>query len=347
MVIPSKDFAQPTLDTINSHISCARLSKESQANWLSEIVGLNFPLKDDQASWYEFQERAFQATKANITSEIRQLLQRLSLPNGSDVIVIEGLPYQDPGPPPTDGQRPAGKPAVSEAVLVGLVTAAGLKVFGYLQEKKGSLIHQVAPEIGKENTQSNSGRTLFGYHVDNTCFSERFQPEFLFLIGLVNEGSIATRLLRLEEDILPHIQGPLLNSLRKPIFRFAAPQSFDLGGFVLASPLRPVIHEDASGMQHISWPSRRYVQDTQEAETAMREFQSLLDTLTPCSVVVQPGSLLAFRNSRVLHGREPIPVNARRWLQRVYTSRSLAAHRQAANSSAKTQVFDARLLAMA
>jgi hypothetical protein len=348
MVSLLENLAQVTQGPVtNNHIKRARLADLSRENWLRRVKTLSFPNQGDSAAWGNFEEKAFQSAHDAVGTEIHDLLNQLSNPNGIDALVIENVPHVEPGPQPTDGARPVVKSAVSEAVLVGLAKTAGLRVFGYLQEKGGSLVHEVAPESGKEETQSNYGRTLFSYHVDNTCFSDQFQPEYLFLIGLLNQGDVVTRLLRLEDDVLPNVPVSLLDTLRKPIFRFGIPQSFEVGGFMLASPPRAVIYEDAFGMQHIAWPSRAYRQDSQEAQTAMSDFRAFLDTLVPQRIVVKPGVVLAFRNSRVLHGREPIPTIAMRWLQRVYASHSLAAHQEATNTGKTARVFDVRLLVMA
>lgn len=332
--------------SFNEGIGRVQIPGASRNKWLNQIESLDFPGTQESAEWHRFEQRAYWAAEQNIGSYVREALQLLLDQNGVDVLVIENLPHVAPGLAPTDGTRPVGKSATSEAVLIGLANAAGLEVFGYLQEKNGSLIHEVAPEAGKENTQSNYGRTLFSYHVDNACFGDQYQPEFLFLLGLINEGGVVTRLLRLQPDVLSNIPAPLLRTLRKPIFRFAAPQSFDFGGFVLASPLRAVIYDDEFGVPNIAWPSRPYRQDCDEAQTAMTEFQALLNSLAPQRIVVDPGVIVAFRNSRVLHGREEIPATSERWLQRIYACRSLAAHRQATRANGSARVFDARLLVM-
>ena len=82
-------------------------------------------------------------------------------------LLIDNLPIDPALPaPPTDGVRPAGKGWLSEAVLLQLQRAAGLQPFGYIEEKAGALVHQIAPAQNKATELSSSGSVALGWHTD-------------------------------------------------------------------------------------------------------------------------------------------------------------------------------------
>ena len=74
-----------------------------------------------------------------------------------------------------------------------------------------------------------------------------------------------------------------------------------------------------------------------EAEVALRAFKAVLpDVSRP--IVLRPGSLLIFNHKRVLHGPAAIRPG-QQWLQRVYSSRTLATLQHVTNSSPERSVF--------
>jgi hypothetical protein len=222
---------------------------------------------------------------------------------------------------------------------LGAVYAALCFVLGYYQEKQGDLVHQVAPVFGQEATQSNGSRNKFGWHVDNAFLRLLFQPQYLALFGLINERDVPTLLLSLANDIMPALTSGLLRQLQMSIFLLPAPHSFDFGGRKIVTEPRPVIYDDEYGIVRIALPRSDYVQPNPIAAKAIHEFRELLDSLTPRTVVIQPGRLLVFSNSRFIHARSAF--TGERWLQRVYFSSSLAAHRAAAGAGPTQHVFDA------
>lgn len=313
----------------------------SMEQWSRAISNLPHPSMQSGREWQEYKDRTVGAANRYLPQDVKDMLWRLAhtLDSEYDGIVLDNLPRtsDEEG---RDKYGAAKKSAESEAVLVGLVGVAKCEIFGYNQEKRGALIHRVEPEPDKETTQSNAGRDRFHYHSDNACFCRQLQPQLLALLGAVNESDAATLILTLN-DILPNIPAKLLATLREPIFRRRAPESFDFGGYIVASAPSPLIYDDEAGGQHIALPAASFRQETQRAERAMRDFRELLDSLQPRSIIVGPGRLLAFRNTRVVHGRTAF--RGRRLLHRVYFTNSLAPHRAATRTSNNTQVFDARL----
>jgi hypothetical protein len=317
---------------------------QNRERWLRAISALTMPRALSGFEWEAFKKQAVRAAVESLPQDIEQMLRHLAESNDSehDGIVIDNLPRASNEAPLKEAPNETAKPSVVEAVLVGLAGVAGCDIIGYRQEKRGTLIHRVEPEPGKEHTQSNAGIVKFNYHSDNAFLTRATQPQLLGLLGSINEGDVATLLLSLEQDIIPQMPSKLLRILRQPIFRFRAPESFDFGGYLVASGLRPMIYEDEHGKSHIALPGATFRQETRRAERAMREFKELLDTLTPRTIVVSPGRFLAFRNTRVVHGRSPI--SGKRLLHRIYFTRTLAAQCGKVAVVEESQVFDTRLL---
>lgn len=274
---------------------------------------------------------------------MRKLLGTFSQQSGPSGLVFDNLPHPPYGDPPANGRRPGDKSPTSEAVVLGVVRSANHEVFGYVQEKNGDLVHQVAPAVGEEDSQSNEGRVLFGWHTDDAFLPPLYRPENLLLFGLVNEEDVPTLLLSLDDDILPELSSGLFRRLRARTFVFPSPHSFKFSKRRVGATPKPVIHEDRKGVWRIALPRSDSKQADPRAEAAMREFRELLDSLTPRTIVVSPGRLLAFSNTRFVHARRE--VSGARWLQRLYFNRSLRPQRLATGSALNARVFDARTLA--
>jgi L-asparagine oxygenase len=189
-----------------------------------------------------------------------KMVQTCADPGGIDGFVLDNLPHGDPGAAPTNGRRPKTKSGESEAVVLGIIYAALCFVLGYNQEKRGDLVHQVAPIRGEEALQSNGSRTKFGWHIDNAFLPLLFQPQYLALFGLVNERDVPTLLLSLAKDILPALPSELLRRLETSLFLLPAPHSFDFGGRQVVTQPRPVIYKDEHGIVRIALPRSDYIQ---------------------------------------------------------------------------------------
>lgn len=319
------------------------LPTASRLLWEQAIGTTRYPDERDLAKWEMLFEWSGHAASTFLTEEMRELLATFSQPAGQHGLVFDNLPHPHYGDPPADGHRPRGKSPISEAVVLGVVRSAGYEVFGYVQEKNGDLVHQVAPTVGEENSQSNEGRVSFGWHTDDAFLPPLYRPENLLLFGLVNEKDVPTLLLSLDDDILPELPSDLFRRLRTRTFVFPSPHSFKFSRRRVESPPQPLIHEDRKGVWRIALPRSDSRQADPGAEAAMREFRELLDSLTPRTIVVSPGRLLAFSNSRFVHARRE--VSGARWLQRLYFNRSLRPQRLATGAALNARVFDARTLA--
>jgi L-asparagine oxygenase len=303
---------------------------------------VDFPDSNDPIEWIKFYNESKAIVSRFISPPVRSLLYQLVDPrSGVNAIVIDRLPYEHPGKIPTDGRRPNGKKKFSEMLLVGLVAVVGLEVFGYNQEKQGDLVHQVAPTKLKANTQSNEGKVFFGYHTDDGCFYP-FQPEFLFLLGLINE-EVSTLILTIDR-IIAETSTKLIEQLKQPIFTFGSPASFDFGNGRCISEQRPIIYKDEYELDSICLPGRDSIQFNEEANQILKEFHDHLDSLTKHEIVIKPGRVLGFRNDKVVHGRGKIPEKSQRWLQRIYATSNIVKYRQTVGTTQPLFVFDARVL---
>ena len=319
------------------------LPSAAREQWLHTIRDFAFP-RHDRRDWAEFRTLSRQAAAAILPQEVIDLSREFARPGGHDAIVIDNLPVDvNLGPTPPDGQRPSQKKAVSEAVITGIVECMGYEVFSYQQEKQGELFHQLVPVSGQEDKQSNTGRAKFDFHTDNANIPTRFRQECLGLFGLRNENYVSTMVITIE-DLKHALPYALLQKLRYPIYRLPAPLSFDLADWTVLSEPRPIIWTDDGGIDRIALPRSDFAQADPEAEEAIGRLRALLDTMEPRRVVVSPGRFLAFRDNRVLHGRDKVVGD--RWLQRVYFSRMLDCLRAATNSNSGEFSFDVRLLMM-
>lgn len=319
------------------------LPSVNRDGWLREIKDRLFP-QENLSAWIFFTQLAHDIAARYIDSDIRRVLDDFARADGSDAVVLDNLPV-DPvlGQTPADGERPPEKKAISEMVVAGLIQQMKRQIISYRQEKKGAAFHQLVPVPGEELKQSNTGRAKFGFHTDNANLPYRFRQEGLALFGLRNETNVATLVVTID-DLKQQIPAEIIFKLRFPIYRFPNPLSFDLGGWSTLSEPRPIIRTDDSGIDRISLPRSEFDQPDPEADSAIKEFRAALDRITPRRVVLTPGRFFAFKDSRVLHGRDTVVGD--RWVQRTYFSRSLEELRTATNSDPREFRFDARLLMM-
>ena len=297
--------------------------------WLNKIRDLRYP-EEDLASWIEFNKVADEIAAKHIDAHVYRVLDSFTADGGADAIVLDNLPV-DPklGPTPIDGNRPPQKKAVSELVMAGLIRRMKRQIISYRQEKEGAPFQQLVPIVGEEAKQSNTGRAKFGYHTDNANFPSRFRQEGLALFGLRNEKDIATIIITLDQ-IKEGVPAEIISKLRFPIYVFPNPLSFNLGGWSTLSEPRPIIRTDDNGIDRIALPRSEFEQPNIEANDTIKEFRNALDQLVPHRVVLSPGRFLAFKDSRVLHGRDTVLGD--RWIERVYFSASLDQHRRATKS---------------
>ena len=325
---------------VSAELETLRLSDASRIAWTSDAAQLTYPHYQDLAAWTEFREASTELAARYLPEEMKSALRAFFAPAGDPAIVLENLPV-DPHLPaiPEAGMRPAGKEAVSEAVITGILCQWG-ELLSFTNEKDGSPIHEVTPVPGREALQSNAGRVKFGFHSDNAFLPSWFKQQGILLYGLLNEKTSTTVVTA--DQILQAAPAELASLLAQPIFRHACPASFSFGEARALSAPCPILWRDEKGLMRVSAASSTIIPVTPEAELALELFRSRLDELVPAKVVVRPGTALLFKDDRVLHGRDAF--QGPRWLQRAYFTDSLDLLRDVTASDWRAFSFDARVL---
>ena len=286
-----------------------------------------------------------QVIQQQLSEKTFQSLQQLTKPDSLPFLVIHNLPIdQKLGKPPVDGKRPQHKTTdISEKILLGISAVCGLLPLAYQQEK-GVLVQEITPVPGKERSLSNEGSISLGYHTDGAILKRCYRPEFLFLLGLINESNIPTYIAELNKA-LAEISPRHRQLLQQPLFRVEMPESFNLwNGKVIQSELRPLVTENHNGELEIAANLYAVKSITQEAKTAVDALSNVLPYVSQ-AIVLQRGDMLLFNNCKCLHGRAAISQTGDRWLQRLFSRRSLMDIRRATHCHSGF-IFDTKFLVL-
>jgi L-asparagine oxygenase len=316
----------------------SRLPERNREPWSRDAAALAFPDYRDLEAWTAFRDASVRLAQKHLPPALAEALNGFFAPTGPSAFIIENLPVDPVLPPiPSDGMRPSGKQAVSEAVICGLTGLRG-EILSYLNEKSGAPIQEVVPISGMERIQSNAGRVRFGFHSDNAFLPRRFRQKGILLYGLRNQD--AATLVLAADQILDAAPAGLAAALAQPMFRHACPASFS--GIQAVSAPCPILWRDELGLARVSAASSSIEPLTPEAEAALNAFRTLVMALEPARIVVRPGTALLFKDDRVLHGRDSFTGS--RWLQRAYFTDSLDPLRKATRSGPQSFAFDAGAL---
>lgn len=276
---------------------------------------------------------AFSTLPAPAAHTIRDFATHNDAPG---TVLVRGLPIDRWLPPtPADGRpSPDKSSSVSERVLLGLAQLIGEPV-GYLTEKEGRLIHDVAAVRGGQSSQTNQSCAVFlNYHNDITYDDSGTyhvtNPDFLLLLclraspdgrGCTAYADARAVLAELDEDVV--------EVLRRRLFRLNAPGTYcreHNGNAALWSDPVPLVHGPRYAPE-LAVSANGVAPLNQDAE---RAWQALADTCRRPGVAqrvdLRPGDALFINNRKGLHSREPFHedyAGAGRWLQRCYVRRSL------------------------
>ncbi|SCL44654.1 L-asparagine oxygenase [Micromonospora citrea] len=250
---------------------------------------------------------------------------------GHDAVVVHGLPAD----PLDDHQQPdgshdgrdgidGGAEATPQPLLgwtwLGMVTRQLGHEYGYRAEKGGNLVHDVRPRPDGAATQSNASSEVDLQLHTEVAFHE-IRPDFVLLYGVRSpQPRPATRLVRIA-DAVRECSPETVRRLREPRFTIAAPDSFSVGEEAVDG-IRPI--GGTPGWPTIRWHSSIAGDDPSD-KAAITEFRAAAERVAH-RVRLAPGSLLAFSNSRCLHGRDAFEAHydgRDRWLLRTYVLRDI------------------------
>lgn len=315
------------------------IDEATHKSWYREAAEIAVPQGSDP---YMFLlSEATKIAKEFLPKEIEQALKLINQPNGITSVLIKNLPIDSDLPStPTDGKRPISKFSyMSELSLLGTLAVSGHEVFAYLEEKEGALVHEVVPIQGLENSNSNAGRSKFGYHTDNASLKRSYRPEGIMLICLRNCGAI-TWFAPLS-DAMEAIDPYYIDILCSSRFRVRTPESFNQhGGKIIISEPRPIFNQNSQGQYEVAvalYSAQLSNNDDEEAQMALNALRNVLKPPVARQIILEPGDLFAFSNVLGFHSRDSVIGD--RWLQRAYFRQSLEEIQLATNTECSTRVF--------
>lgn len=310
-------------------------SAERCSRWRRDLENIRWAKGD---AFETTLEQAAATAAEYLSQDERSSLEALRLGH-VDKVELDDIPIDVPMVgPPLDGARPVEKASfVSELALLGVARFAG-EPFGYDQEKKGAIVHQVAKESGKENSNSNGSATFFGAHVDNPAILPPGRPDIIALLGLVNDAKTRTFLIHVEQ-LVALLPSWTVRTMLEPRFVLQSSDSFEFGGIRVLTEPRPILFADAAGRRRVAFAIYNLTGVDPLAKRAITALRRVLVEENMEATAIGPGKLLLFDNTRHLHARDR--VEGARWLQRVYLSRDIQALQQLAGGR---RAFDLRRL---
>jgi len=241
-------------------------------------------------------------------------IERFVNPANHTAVCIENLPIGRIGETPKNGQRPDDKDLISEAIGLGMAGLLGYPI-GYLNEKNGEIIQQVVPIDDLNVMNSNSSRSLFGFHVDNIFIKPNFRQELIGLFCLRNPSGAATLLLELPK-LIEAMTDEMWNWAWKARCRFPASASFDMGGSLVYTAPRPILYHGVDGLPRVNANTYNMRGLSADDDKMIEKFVALTNAVDHHRISLRSGQLLLFHDDFAMHGREPFEGD--RWLQRVY-----------------------------
>ena len=252
----------------------------------------------------------------------------------ADVAMVSGLPLADDlAPTPTGWEMAAKTGAGQREELMLLVCAAALgDPFGWSDQQKGRIVHDVCPAPGQERSlTSASSEADLALHTEDVHHPCR--GDYVSLLCLRNPDSVGTTFVRVDSlDVPPDVREVLSDDR----FRFYADDSHEnteLDAEQESGRLQNRVSMDGSVLfgppdfpyLRIDLDFAAALDGDDDADEAIRvAFQSLRRSVE--RVVLQPGDLVFMDNYRVVHGREPFTPRYDghdRWLKRVNLIRDI------------------------
>jgi L-asparagine oxygenase len=317
--------------TAQHHVSLSNHDKEQLVDFVASHCSAPSDLTDQQVLALVKRHRlALPSIQANLRS-----LRDLHITS----LLVENLPVDPALPaPPSNGLRPQGKSWLTETTLLQLALSSSLHPMGLAEENQGRLVHEIAAAMGRRAESSSQGVVALGWHTDLAILPSAYRPDYLFLLGLLNQSNVPTMIADLDAA-LAVLDDTVIKLLRAPRFRVASPANLRFGkGMTVISEPRPLLSCGPSGLDQIAANLEQVTCLDSAAAGALATFKSVL---AGCArpMVIAPGTALLFSNRRTLHARPGLVAGGQRWLERLYCSRSLKQVREATGSGPDSVVF--------
>ncbi|GAA2746409.1 MULTISPECIES: TauD/TfdA family dioxygenase [Kitasatospora] len=265
-----------------------------------------------------------------LPSELARTLARFrehGTPGG--VLLIKGLPMDDQLPPtPADGAHPGPWTDLALATVAELMVMSRLgSVIAYADEKQGRLVQDIAPVLGAEERQENTGSKLLELHTEDGFHPNK--PDFigLFCVRPDHEGTALTVAGSIR-SVLPDLPEETVRLLRRPLFRIRLSSSFTGDGQDRYSSLLPVLtgpEEDPDMCVDFHAMESFDPRATAALATLREHLERSL-----AGVAMEQGDLLIVDNRVAVHGRTGFRARhdgRDRWLRRCFVVTDIRASR--------------------
>ncbi len=246
--------------------------------------------------------------------------------NASGYVVFKGLP-QDETLPPTPNQSfsipPAGKDSfVSEFMLTMIGSQLG-EPFNYIQEEQGNIFRNIRPTKKNRALQtSDSSDVVLQSHTETAFHIVR--PDYLLLYCLRSDRNReAYTLVSSLQKVLALLDKSTIEILKRKEFITGIDVSFGNPDKSLFNPQVLAVLSGSGDDTQIIYDLDLMKGLTEEASEALKQLQQAITSVQE-KIFLEPGDLLAFDNTRIIHGRTnytPYFDGKDRWLQRVYITK--------------------------
>jgi L-asparagine oxygenase len=260
-------------------------------------------------------------------------LARVGVPQ----IAVVGLPIVCPlTVTPSDGVVVEDDVRAHVGFLVSLLGAAGgLAPFAYASENGGRVLRAVSPVAALKSSASSQGSSNdLGWHNDNA--NQPMVQERTFVPGgpILNpaqafvcirpKADTPMETLALD-DVLVELEEAyghdVVVALQRPDFEVRWPDSHKHGGAVAVSGV-PLLVKDELGHVHSRYHEANVTASGHGAAVALQKFREVVGATTSMMEVHgQPGELLIYSNTRIMHRRRAFEAKfdgADRYYLRVY-----------------------------
>ncbi|WP_239542910.1 TauD/TfdA family dioxygenase [Micromonospora terminaliae] len=251
---------------------------------------------------------------------VRALTQFRYRSNPDGVLLLRNVPIDDVLPPtPEQGNYDGDWQRLEVATMTQLAVMNILgDVISYADEKAGRIIQDVAPVLGAEKRQENTGSCFLELHTEDGFHPQR--PRFISLLALrPDHERVALTLASGIRRALAGLDGGTREVLTQPIYRIRLASSF-VGDRedVYAGPV-PVLSGSPSDPELCVDFHAMTTEDPEGRRALASLRRAMLTNLV--GHVLEAGDLLIVDNDKAVHGRTGFAARhdgRDRWLRRSF-----------------------------